>query len=113
MSISAWFVSVNALIEPKPISSLVDLWDHMFQKQATKWHYLGSKPQDLKASLDELLAFGAESGQSDEVRALKLCFVDALHLFQMSIALFFILILKFIPSKHYTARKVQNFNFAT
>lgn len=64
-----WFLSVSVLIEPKPISSLVDLWEHMFPKQAAAWRYMGSAPTNLKDALDELLELAKASSQSEEVRA--------------------------------------------
>ena len=69
-----WFMSVNVLIEPKPIASLVDLWDYMFSKQATLWQYMGSTPNDLKPALDELMELGGSSWETDEVRADIACF---------------------------------------
>jgi len=64
----AWFLSVSVLIEPKPIQSLVDLWEHMFPKQAASWRYMGAAPTNLKEALDELLELGKSSSHSDEVR---------------------------------------------
>jgi phosphoenolpyruvate carboxylase len=61
-----WFTSVGALIEPKPIASLVDLWDLMFSKHAEMWRYAGSAPKDLKASMDELLELGKASSKSSK-----------------------------------------------
>lgn len=67
-------MSVNVLIEPKPITSLVDLWDYMFSKQATMWQYMGSAPTNLKPALDELLDLGGSSWKSDDVRSEFGCF---------------------------------------
>lgn len=67
-------MSVNVLIEPKPITSLVNLWDYMFEKQATLWQYMGSAPTDLKPALDELMGLGGSSWKSDDVRLEFECF---------------------------------------
>lgn len=77
-------MSVNVLIEPKPITSLVDLWDYMFSKQATMWQYMGSAPTNLKPALDELMDLGGSSWKTDEVRLEFGCFsifFSSLHRF--------------------------------
>lgn len=61
-------MSVGVLIEPKPISSLVDLWNHMFNKVSTVWRTGDTTATDLKPAMAELLELGKLSVKSDDVR---------------------------------------------
>lgn len=61
-----WFLSINKIILPKKIPSLVDLWDHMFEKKAEYWCYLNSKPKELYKTFNTLIELAEEAKNNKE-----------------------------------------------
>jgi len=64
-----WFLSINKIILPKKIPSLLDLWDHMFEKKSEYWRYLNSKPKDLYKTFNTLVELAEEAKKNDEKKA--------------------------------------------
>jgi len=65
-----WFLSINKIILPKKITSLVDLWDHMFKKKAVYWNYLNTNPKDLYKTFNKFVELAEGAKNNEEKKAL-------------------------------------------